>query len=111
MMWQKVKGKYHLLWNFSPDVQDGRFLQTACHDMVQARKKNQVSYVSYGGHMCETCKGIWHINCTSVDDARHSIRDQANLKVLRRALELADRKTLRQALQSRISRLEKAGKR
>ena len=109
MMWQKVKGKYHLLLTFTPDIQDGRFLLGACGNQVQVLRQNQVSYVSYGGHMCVICNGVWHINCTSVDDARHSISEQTNLKVLRRALELADRKTLQQLLRSRISKLEKAG--
>jgi hypothetical protein len=105
-MWQKVNGKYHLLMHMDQDVADGCFRECACGRQVQVRRKNQDPYVHYGGKKCEICSGVWHINFTSVDDAKGSIRIQRNLKVLRRALELADRVTLTRALESRIRQLE-----
>lgn len=105
-MWQKAKGKYHLLMGIEPEkAGEGRFLLTACDDQIQVRKKNQVAYVMRTEEMCKVCNGVWHIRFTSVEDARSYIRNQANLKILQRALELEDRKTMRQVLEYRIKHL------
>lgn len=108
MMWQKVNGKYHLLLN-GEGVEDGRMLQTACENIVDVRHKNQVPYVSYGGKMCEICKGVWHIVFTSVSDAKTSLRDQTNKQVIHRCLELTTSITLKKSLEARLRKLERQG--
>lgn len=109
-MWQRSRGKYHLLLNFSADVGDGRFLQSACGDQIQVNKKNQMAYIwSYTERSCPICIGVWHICFTSVADAKPTIAKETNMKVLRRALELAKQSTLRKAIEVRIKKLEKVG--
>ena len=106
-MWQKVKGKYHLL--LSPayridDIADGRFLQTACQNQVQVRKKNQVSYPLKD--KCGICSGVSHLVNTSVDEAKRIyLKKETRLVVLYRALELTSSKTLKTAIAARIRKV------
>ncbi len=108
-MWQRSRGKYHLLLNFSADVYDGRFLQSACGDQIQVNKKNQQAFIWSYEKTCKVCTGVWHICFTSVADAKPTIAKETNMKVLRRALELAKQSTLRKAIEVRIKKLEKVG--
>jgi|SRR5690349_11401338 len=106
-MWQKVKGKYHLL--LAPafrieDIADGRFLQTACQELVQVRKKHQVSYPRE--RKCGICSGVSALIHTSVEEARrYSLPKESRLVVLYRALELTNSKTLKAAIEARIRKV------
>jgi hypothetical protein len=104
-MWQKEKGKYHLLLNFSESVIDGRFLQTACNDLLQVQRNKQAEWVSDG--RCIICEGVWRLICTSVDDAKQTLKDTDDLRVLQRALNLSKSVTLIKAIQARMNRLER----
>lgn len=108
-MWQRSRGKFHLLLHFSADVADGRFLQSACGDQIQVNKKNQEAFVFNSEKQCAIYAGVWHISFTSVADAKTAVQNQTNLKVLNRALELARQATLRKMLEARIKKLEKGG--
>ena len=105
-MWQKVKGKYHLL--LAPayridDIADGRYLETACLERVQVRKKNQVSYPMK--NKCGICSGVAHLVTASVDDARIYLKKENRLVVLYRALELTTSKTLKVVIEARIRKV------
>jgi len=106
-MWQKVKGKYHLLLSFAhrvETIEDGRFLQTACQEQVQVRKKNQVPYPLE--NKCGICSGVSHLINTSVDEAkRYYLKRESRLVVLYRAHELTTSKTLRKAIEARIRKV------
>lgn len=109
-MWQKVKGKYHLLlspaWRIE-DTADGRTLQTACEKLVQVRKKNQVLYPS--DHRCGVCDGVASLVHTSVEEARrYSLPRETRLVVLYRARELTKSKTLKTAIDRRIRKVADA---
>jgi hypothetical protein len=105
-MWQKNKGKFHLLLRFSADLIDGKFLQSACGDQIQVRRKAQRSWIWGEEKMCPICMGIWRLCFTSVDDARQSLKNQTNIKVLERALEIARQATLKKAIETRIKKLK-----
>lgn len=105
-MWQKDKGKYHLLLNFSDGVMEGGFLQTACEDMLQVRRRNQAMFHQLDS-VCEVCNGVWHICYTSVDDAKQTLKNTSNLTVLRRATDIAKQATLIKAIEVRIRKVEK----
>ena len=107
-MWQKHKGSYHLLLNNAETMEDGRFAQTACIELLQVRHKDQVPYVIYDQKKCIVCNGVWHIVFTSVQDARTSLKNQDNIKVLRRAADLTRSITLKMALEAKVRKLEKA---
>lgn len=104
-MWQKNKGTYHLLLRFSADVVDGQFLQTACGDQIQVRRKSQSTWVFDAHKPCPICVGVWRLCFTSVDDAKKTLSKETNIKVLNRALEIASQKTLRRAIEARIRKL------
>lgn len=108
-MWQKNKGTFHLLLHFSSDVVDGRFLQTACGDQIQVRRKSQSTWVLDAQKPCPICVGVWRLCFTSVDDAKRTLRNETNVKVLNRALEIANQKTLRKAIEARIKRILRGG--
>lgn len=106
-MWQRSRGKFHLLLNFSVDVADGRFLQSACGDQIQVRRMNQETFVFNSEKQCAICAGVWHICFTSVADAKTSVQGETNVKMLKRALELASQATLRKMIEARIKKLQK----
>jgi len=108
-MWQRSRGKFHLLLHFSRDVADGRFLLSACGDQIQVRQKNQETFVVNPEKQCPICAGVWHISFTSVADAKTTVQKETNMKVLKRALELASQATLRRMLEARIRKLQKGG--
>ncbi len=108
-MWQRSRGKFHLLLHFSPDVADGRFLQSACGDQIQVRRKNQETFVVNPEKQCPICAGVWHIVFTSVADAKTTVQSARNAKMLKRALELASQATLRKMIEVRIKKLQKGG--
>jgi hypothetical protein len=106
-MWQKNKGKFHLLLRFSADLIDGQFLQSACGDQIQVRRKSQRSWI-WGEAIekfCPVCVGVWQLCFTSVDDAKQTLANQTNIKVLERALEVARQTTLKKAIETRIKKL------
>jgi hypothetical protein len=104
-MWQKHRGKYHLLLGMNvPSVREGRFLGTACQEQIQVRKKNQVQYPLE--RKCAICSGVSHLVYTSVDEARRFyLPKETRLVVLYRALELTQSKTLKAAIEARILRV------
>lgn len=108
-MWQRSRGTHHLLLNFSADVNDGQFVQSACGAQVQVNKNNQKAFVSSYEKTCKVCTGVWHICFTSVADAKPTIAKETNMKVLTRALDLAKQSTLRKAIEARIKKLQKGG--
>lgn len=108
-MWQRNRGKFHLLLHFSADVADGRFLQSACGDQIQVRRNNQEAFVFNSEKQCPICAGIWHICFTSVFDAKTTVQQEKRLKVLNRALELAHQSTLKKVINSRINKLLRDG--
>jgi hypothetical protein len=109
VMWQKEKGKLHLLLNHSSAVLDGRFFQTACGELVQSRKDKQKLFPDHIADCCVVCTGVWRLTFTSVDDAKGTLRLTTNLTVLRRSLEITTSVTLKKMLQARIHKLEKVG--
>jgi len=104
-MWQKYKGQWHLLLNHSSDMQDGRFLETACGDQIQSKRKNQNVFNS--GENCKVCIGVWHLVFTSNADAITTLKNSFDLVVLRRSLWLTRSSTLKKAIGARIRKLEK----
>ncbi len=106
-MWQKEKGKWHLLLNHSADLQDGRFLQTACGNQIQVKRKSQNVFAL--GENCSVCMGVWHIVFTSVAEAKTTLKTTTNLDVLNRSLELTKSISLMNAIVSRINKIKKAG--
>ena len=105
-MWQKDKGEYHLLLNYSSETQDGSFRATACEGLIQSKKKNQ-SLFPLHGEGCVICEGVWRLVFTSVDDAKTTLKHTENLTVMRRALELTKSVTLKKAIEARVRKLEK----
>lgn len=108
-MWQKDKaGKVHLLTlnSDNPCRMNGSISSTACGVELRIDSKKQISAHEVQ-NMCEVCKGIWHIVFTSVDDAKKSMALVTDLVVLRRSSVLTRSKTLRNALDARIRKLEK----
>lgn len=108
-MWQKDKGKLHLLLQHSSDVAEGRFLQTACGDQVQVRKDKQQSFPNHIADCCVVCTGVWRLVCTSVDDAKGTLNHATNMAVLRRSFEITGSITLKKLIGARIRKLEKVG--
>ena len=106
-MWQKRvdEEEYHLLWSYDADL-NGQAVNTACGDLVVVNLKEQVSH-PYLVKGCAVCVGVWHLVCTSVQDARGELKHTNNLKVLRRAMELTKSVTLAKALGARIRKIEK----
>ncbi len=105
-MWQKNKGKFHLILNHQIDKEDGRFIAIACNDLIQSKKKNQISY-PMSVVTCEICTCVWRTVYTSVSDAKNNLKDINNLRALRRALELSRSVTLTKAIEVRIRKIEK----
>lgn len=109
-MWQKDKGKFHLLLNYSSDAtQEGLFRQTACNNSFQFRRAKQDLFAPHE-QCCKICWGVYRLICTSVDDAKKSLAFETDLKVLNRSLELTRSITLRKAIVSRIRKMEKDAK-
>lgn len=106
-MWQKYKGRFHLLLRFSADVVDGRFLHSACGDQIQVKRKTQKPWMFDADKPCVVCVGVWRLCFTSVDDAKNTLAKETNIKVLNRALEIASQKTLCKAIEVRIKKLQK----
>lgn len=107
VMWQKDKGKMHLILNNSGDIADGRFMQTACGDLVRMKKDKQLAFVPHIADCCAVCTGVWRLVFTSVDDARSTLNLTVNLVVLRRSFEVTRSKTLRKMITARIRKIEK----
>ena len=105
-MWQKNKSKYHLILFHQIDKEDGRFIALACNDLIQSKKKNQISY-PMNVVTCEVCTCVWHLVYTSVSDAKNNLKNMNNLRALRRALELSRSVTLNKAIEVRIRKIEK----
>lgn len=105
-MWQKHKGKFHLILNHQIDKEDGRFIAIACNDLIQNKKKNQISY-PMSVVTCEICDCVWRLVYTSVSDAKNSLKNMNNLRALRRALGLSRSVTLDKAIEIRIRQIEK----
>lgn len=106
-MWQKDKGKFHLLLNYSSDTMDGLFRHIACKDdSIQFRRAKQDMFAPHE-NCCKVCWGVYRLICTSVDDAKKSLAFEMDLVVLYRAEYLTKSKTLRKAIFSRIVKLKK----
>ena len=107
VMWQKYKGKYHLILHHQIDKEDGRFIAIACDDLINSRRKNQTAYPLDIRTCCETCACVWRLVYTSTSDAKNNIKDMSNLRALRRALYLSRSVTLNKMIDKRIRKIEK----
>lgn len=105
-MWQKNKGKYHLLLNYSNETHDGSYRQVACGDLLRSKKKNQSVFLPLGED-CVICKGVWHLAFTSTADAMTTLRNETNIKVLNQAAIITKSTTLLKAIHARIRKIEK----
>lgn len=106
-MWQKYKGKYHLILNHQIDKEDGRMIVIACDDVISSKKKNQTAYPLDIRTCCEVCAYVWRLVYTSTSDAKNNIKDMSNLRALRRALYLSRSVTLNKMIDVRIRKIEK----
>lgn len=107
-MWQRIKKddeQWHFIKNTQADL-NGYVCETACGekivlDIAAARTD---PYLVPG---CKYCVPIWHLVCTSVDEARAQLKNVFDMRVLTRAALLIDSVTLLRAIDARIRKLEK----
>jgi hypothetical protein len=113
MIWQRsdqtTHSRYHLLAG-----QNGNHVKTACGMEVYTRRGQQTEEVwAIYDRMCPTCKQIWQIVFTSVDEARSTLKSVTDLPVLEGALRLARQKngaaTLIKMLERRVQQAGRRG--
>lgn len=111
-MWQKAskmrKSRYHLISR----VERGT-TYTACGEALETspelRRDNPSDVYE---QMCNTCRAIWSLVFTSVEDCRATLRNESDSDVICGALDLARRikspKGMIEALQAKWRKMEKA---
>lgn len=104
-MWQADKDGSHLLWDYNSDLR-GVLVETACGKRMKANPKKQTISPLVNKN-CVMCNSLWHIVCTSVEDAKGALKKETNLHVLERVTLLSRSMSLRKMAQARINRLKK----
>jgi hypothetical protein len=105
-MWQKENGKYHMLVNYDQsEGDDGRCLGTFCGRTLRVNEKTVEAFVM--DRRCKICEGVWRLVCTSVDDAKCTLRSENDHDILYWAEIHAKQATLKKAIRARIKKLEK----
>lgn len=104
--WQKVddisKKKYHLI-----AIDNDGVLTSACGINMFAKPSlalDNLWKALENDQICAACKGAWHICCTSIQDAKTSIDNEHQERILRAALRFEQANRPRVSLVTMIER-------
>jgi len=105
MIWEPECGSATAIYHWKPFLPSSPV--TACQRITSPQPEAACDdpWKILDDRMCPDCEEIWHMICTSVQDAKSTIQTCESIVALQGAYQLAEYVTLRNLLRSRLRKL------